>query len=67
LCSGQLFFQIGDCAFPNPGHHGTPVQRMVAARFGFKLADEAQKQGHTLRSDVFHDRFVAIYSTLIAP
>ena len=26
----QVFFQIGDCAFDNPGHHGTPNQRMAA-------------------------------------
>ncbi len=63
----QVFFQIGDCAFTNPGHHGTPTQRMRAAQFGFKVADEAQKQGHILPSDVFHDRFVAIYTTLVAP
>lgn len=26
----EVFFQIGDCAFDNPGHHGTPNQRMAA-------------------------------------
>jgi hypothetical protein len=61
----QVFFQIGDCAFNNPGHHGTPLQRMAAAEFGFQLADEAQKQGHILPSEEVHDRFVAIYTTLI--
>ena len=63
----QVFFQIGDCAFLDPNHHGTPLQRMAAARFGFKLADEAQKQGHILPSDVFHDRFVEVYTTFVAP
>ena len=63
----EVFFQIGDCAFDNPGHHGTPNQRMAAARFGFDVADEAQKQGHILTSEQFHDRFVAAYPGLVAP
>ena len=63
----QVFFQIGDCQFDSPGHHGTPNQRMRAAEFGFSVADEAQKQGHILSSEEFHDRFVAVYPDLIAP
>ncbi len=47
----QVFFQIGDCAFTNAGHHGTPIQRMRAATFGFNVADQAQKQGHILTAD----------------
>ena len=63
----DAFFQIGDCAFTNPGHHGTPNQRMRAAEFGFRLADEAQKQGHILTSAEVHARFVAEYPTIITP
>ena len=63
----NVFFQIGDCAFDNPGHHGTPNQRMKAALFGFTVADESQKQGVILTSAQFHDRFLAAYPTLIAP
>jgi hypothetical protein len=63
----QVFFQIGDCAFDDPGHHGTPNQRMAAAEFGFDVADQAQKQGHILTSDQFHDLFVAAYPDLVAP
>jgi len=63
----QVFFQIGDCAFTNPGHHGTPIQRMHAAEFGFQVADEAQKQGHILTADQLHARFVAVYPSLVAP
>ena len=62
----QVFFQIGDCAFTNPGHHGTPLQRMAAAQFGFQVADEARKQGHILTSEEFHNRFVEIYENLVA-
>jgi hypothetical protein len=63
----NVFYQIGDCAFTNPGHHGTPNQRMKAAQFGFKVADDFQKQGHILTSAEFHDLFLAYYPTLIAP
>lgn len=63
----EVFFQVGDCGFTSPGHHGTPNQRMAAARFGFDVADQAQKQGHILASDQFHALFVAAYPSLIAP
>jgi hypothetical protein len=61
----QVFFQIGDCAFTNPGHHGTPNQRMRSARFGFTVADEAQKQGHILTAAQFHERFLGAYAGII--
>jgi hypothetical protein len=63
----QVFFNTGDCAFADPGHHGTPNQRMAAARFGFAIAAQAQKQGHILTSEQFHALFVAAYPGLIAP
>ncbi|HEU4698770.1 MAG TPA: hypothetical protein VFS40_06285 [Gemmatimonadales bacterium] len=63
----EVFYEIGDCAFSDPGHHGTPNQRMAAARFGFQLAAEAQKQGHILPSAEVHARFVAAYPGLVAP
>jgi hypothetical protein len=63
----QVFYDIGDCAFSDPGHHGTPNQRMAAAEFGFQLAHDAQKQGHILTPDEFQAAFVAAYPTLIAP
>ena len=44
----QVFFNIGDCYFDNPLHHGTPAQRMAAAEWGYRLANDAQKQGHVL-------------------
>jgi hypothetical protein len=63
----QVFYQIGDCAFTDPGHHGTPNQRLAAARFGFKVAAEFQKQGHILTSAEFHALFVAKFPDLVAP
>jgi hypothetical protein len=63
----EVFFQIGDCAFSNDGHHGTPNQRMAAAQLGFDVADQARKQGHILTSEQFHDLFVEAYPDLVAP
>jgi len=63
----RIYFQVGDCAFANSAHHGTPNQRMAAARLGFEIADEAANQGHILSSSAFHDLFVAKYPLLIAP
>jgi hypothetical protein len=63
----EVFYQIGDCAFDNDGHHGTPYQRLRAAQLGFNIADQYQQQGHILTSQEFHDRFVAEYPRLIAP
>ena len=62
----STFFQIGDCGFTSGGHHGTPSQRLAAARFGFQLANEAQKQGHILSSAEIHELFVAQYPSIVA-
>jgi hypothetical protein len=63
----NAFFQLGDCAFTNPGHHGTPNQRMRAAQFGFDVADQAHKQGHILTSEQFKQLFDEAYGELVAP
>ena len=63
----EVFFDIGDCGFDSPGHHGTPDQRMRAAEFGFQIADQAQKQGHILTADQFHDLFVLAYPAMVLP
>jgi hypothetical protein len=63
----QVYFNVGDCAFTDPGHHGTPAQRMRAAQFGFNVADQAQKQGHILTASQFHALFTANYESFVAP
>jgi predicted metalloprotease len=37
--AGVALYQIGDYAFNNRDHHGTPAQRVAAAEEGFKLAN----------------------------
>jgi hypothetical protein len=62
----QVFFEIGDCAFSSGGHHGTPLQRMAAAEWGYQLADNAKKQGKILTSQEFAALFDAKLPELVA-
>lgn len=62
-----VFFQIGDCAFADPGHHGTPNQRLAAARFGFELAAMAQKQGQVMQAEKVQMAFILAYPGIVAP
>ena len=63
----QVFFQIGDCAVhqQRAPRHADPAD--AGGEFGFDVADQAQKQGHILTSDQFHDLFTAEYTTFVAP
>lgn len=62
----QVFFNIGDCAFTNNNHHGTPTQRMAAAEWAYQLADNAQKQGHILSSSEFVTLFNSALPGILA-
>lgn len=63
----QVFYAIGDCQFDNPGHHGTPNQRMRASIFGYTIASDAQKQGKILSAEEFITLFDAALADMIAP
>lgn len=60
----QVFFNIGDCSFNDTSHHGTPAERMAAARWAYNLANDAQKQGHIMSSREFARRFEAYLPAL---
>ncbi len=62
----QVFFNIGDCGFTSPDHHGTPTQRMAAAEWGYSIANDAQKQGHILTVEEFTALFDAQLPALVA-
>jgi hypothetical protein len=62
----QVFYAIGDCAFDNPGHHGTPNQRMMAASYGYALATDAQKKGMVMSSEDLITWFDTVLPTIIA-
>jgi hypothetical protein len=61
----QVFFTIGDCAFNNPNHHGTPLQRMAAAEWGYSLANNTQKQGKILTAEEFAVLFDAKLPSIV--
>ena len=54
----RLSFNVGDCLIQSEQHHGTPQQRLEAARLGFELADSARKKGFILSPDAVHEYFV---------
>lgn len=62
----QVFFNIGDCALASNNHHGTPTQRMASAEFGYRIANDAQKQGHILTAQQFTALFEAELPTIIS-
>jgi hypothetical protein len=66
LQAEKSFYEVGDCAFDNPGHHGTPNQRLHASQWGANLADTAQKQGHILPSLTVARAFDAALPGLVA-
>lgn len=42
----RAYFQLGDCAFDDPGHHGTPNQRAEAGHWAYDLANAKGAKGH---------------------
>lgn len=60
-------FEIGDCAFDNPNHHGTQLQRERAAAWGGWVAASNQKQGHKHGAVDMLEMFDAILPILVAP
>lgn len=63
----ESFYNVGDCSFESPGHHGTPNQRLAAAAWGADLAISAQKQGHVLGLDELHALFEAQLPIFLQP
>lgn len=63
----EVFYNIGDCGFANSGHHGTPNQRMAAAKWAYELAHNAHKKGHIMSSHEFYELFEEKLPELVAP
>ncbi len=61
----EVFFNVGDCRFAAPSHHGTPTQNKAAAEWGYKLANDAHKQGHILPSREFARLFDAALQNIL--
>jgi hypothetical protein len=67
LKSEKTFYQVGDCAFTNPGHHGTPNQRLASSSWAAGVANDAANQGHILPALKFDELFEAKLPDLVKP
>jgi hypothetical protein len=63
----RTFFELGDCVFDSPGHHGTPNQGVRASAWAADLAASARPQGHILPAAAFAARFDAQLPQIVAP
>ena len=63
----RSFGEVGDCAFDDPGHHGTPNQRSASARWADELANAKGKKGHILPARTVSDQFRAVLPEILAP
>lgn len=61
----NLFFDIGDCAFSEAEHHGTPKQRLAASKLGYTVASQTWPKGHILTATQLHKIFKEKLSTLL--
>jgi hypothetical protein len=61
------FYTVGDCAFEDPGHHGTPLQRERAAAWGAALASAAKPRSFVLPASSVVEMFDAALPDLVAP
>jgi hypothetical protein len=67
LQAERTFFAVGDCAFDDRNHHGTPNQRLRSATWAANLADTARPQGKILPSLRFAALFEQELPELVAP
>lgn len=63
----KTLYDVGDCSFDAPNHHGTPNQRLRASQWGARLATSAQKQGHILPSLSVARLFDRALPAIVAP
>ncbi|KHD75130.1 hypothetical protein MB27_24760 [Actinoplanes utahensis] len=63
----QTFYNIGDCAFDDVGHHGTPNQRLRAADWGHDIAVRSWPPTRVLPSLTFARLFERKLPALVAP
>lgn len=59
------FYTVGDCAFDNPGHHGTPLQRQRATAWGADQASAAKPQSYIQPARTFEKNFDAALAGIV--
>jgi hypothetical protein len=63
--AAEVFSNLGDCLFDSELHHGTPSQRKVATEWGYKLANDTNKQGYIINSREFARLFDAALNDIV--
>ncbi|MFI9626301.1 hypothetical protein [Streptomyces sp. NPDC052042] len=63
----QTFYNVGDCSFSSPGHHGTPNQRYRSSAWAADLVKNDDNQGHILPSLTVADSFEKVLPEIVAP
>ncbi|MET3112509.1 hypothetical protein AAKU52_000220 [Pedobacter sp. CG_S7] len=63
--AAEVFSNLGDCLFDIELHHGTPTQRKVATEWGYKLVNDADKQGYIINSREFASLFDAALKDIV--
>lgn len=53
----EAVMSFGDYNYNTPGHHGTPAERLAAARLGVEVANQAAQQGYAFTYDELHQIF----------
>lgn len=67
LLAERTFFDLGDCAYDNPEHHGTPDQRMRSVAWAAGVANSARPQGKILPARAFDALFERELPVLVGP
>jgi hypothetical protein len=60
-------YSVGDCFYEDPGHHGTPNQRKLAASFGILIATDEYRKNEIISMKQFYRIFNALYHHIIKP
>lgn len=63
----QTFYEVGDCSFDSPGHHGTPNQRLRASVWGGQLAAKTPPPFRVLPSLTLADKFERKLPVFVRP
>ncbi|MFB7448237.1 hypothetical protein [Streptomyces sp. NPDC056194] len=67
LRAAKSFYEVGDCGFTSPGHHGTPNQRLAASLWGASVAEDTVKKNYVLPSLKLDELFEAKLPDIVKP
>lgn len=63
----ESFYDVGDCSFDNPGHHGTPNQRKAASSWGAATVAFSNNPNKVMPSLRLATKFDKVLPELVKP